>query len=56
LICGKQVGADEYLSGPSARDYIDEKIFEDAGIRLTYVDYLGYPEYRQLSSADLIIM
>ena len=41
-------GATEYLSGPSARDYIDEAQFREAGIRLTYVDYSGYPEYPQL--------
>jgi WbqC-like protein family len=41
-------GATEYLSGPSAQGYIDAKLFEDAGISLTYMDYQGYPEYPQL--------
>ena len=40
--------ADEYLSGPAARAYIDEAQFEACGIRLTYMDYSGYPEYPQL--------
>lgn len=40
--------ASEYLSGPSARGYIDEACFEKASIRLAYMDYSGYPEYRQL--------
>lgn len=47
-IC-KQTGAVEYLSGPSAKDYIDEELFKEEGITLRYMDYSGYPEYRQLS-------
>jgi WbqC-like protein family len=41
-------GATEYLSGPRARTYLDEEQFAEAGIRLTYFDYGGYPEYAQL--------
>ncbi|MBM3137707.1 MAG: WbqC family protein [Chloroflexi bacterium] len=41
------VGADEYISGPSARDYIEEEKFKEAGIRLEYMQY-NYPEYPQL--------
>ena len=41
-------GATEYLSGPAARSYIDEALFRDAGVALTYMDYAGYPEYPQL--------
>ncbi len=44
----KQVGADEYISGPSAKGYIDEDMFEKEGISLSYMDYSGYPEYPQL--------
>jgi hypothetical protein len=44
----KQAGGDEYISGPAARDYIDEQVFTDAGIVLNYIDYSGYPEYNQL--------
>jgi len=43
----RRVGATEYLSGPSARDYIEADRFEDAGIALEYIEY-GYPEYPQL--------
>lgn len=46
-IC-EQAGATEYLSGPSARAYIDLALFERAGITVTYVDYSAYPEYEQL--------
>jgi hypothetical protein len=42
-----KVGADRYLSGPSARDYIDAAAFERAGIGLEYMVY-DYPEYPQL--------
>ncbi len=44
----RQAGADVYLSGPAARDYVEEGLFEQAGIRLEYMDYSGYPEYEQL--------
>jgi WbqC-like protein family len=43
----KQAGATEYISGPSARDYIDQSQFERAGIQLTFIDYSNYPEYHQ---------
>lgn len=43
-----QAGGTEYISGPAARDYIDPKVFQDAGIQLTWFDYSGYPEYPQL--------
>jgi len=44
----RQAGATRYLSGPSARAYIDPALFERAGIALEYVDYAGYQEYDQL--------
>jgi hypothetical protein len=44
----QQAGASEYISGPAARGYIDEQMFEAAGIKLTYMDYSGYAEYTQL--------
>jgi hypothetical protein len=47
----RMAGAQEYLSGPAARAYIDEAQFQAAGIRLTYMDYSGYPEYPQLNGA-----
>ena len=46
-IC-EQAGASEYLSGPSARVYLDESLFEEAGIDVLWMDYDGYPEYDQL--------
>lgn len=45
-----QAGGTEYISGPAAKDYVDEKIFSDLGIGLTWFDYSGYPTYPQLWS------
>lgn len=42
-----KVGADLYISGPTAKSYINENSFMEAGIKLVYKDYSGYPEYHQ---------
>jgi WbqC-like protein family len=44
----RQTGAQRYLSGPSARTYLDEAMFEREGIEVVYADYSAYPEYPQL--------
>ena len=46
-IC-KDAGATHYLSGPSAKDYLDESLFEEAGIKVEWMGYSGYSEYEQL--------
>jgi hypothetical protein len=43
-----QAGADEYFSGPAARDYVDEAVFKDRKVALRWFDYSGYPSYSQL--------
>ena len=43
-----QAGGGEYVSGPAARDYIDDQVFRDRDINLTWFDYLGFREYPQL--------
>jgi len=43
-----QAGATEYISGPAAKDYVDEAVFADRGIALRWFDYSGYPPYPQL--------
>lgn len=43
-----KVKTDLYISGPTARDYINEDRFRDAGIKIVYKDYSGYPEYPQM--------
>jgi hypothetical protein len=42
-----QAGATEYVSGPSARDYIDEAVFAARHIQVSWFDYADYPEYPQ---------
>jgi hypothetical protein len=57
------LGTTHYVSGPSARDYIEKEKFEAAGITLEYMVY-DYPEYPQLhppfepqvSALDLLFM
>lgn len=46
-IC-KQAKATEYISGPLAKGYIKKNLFEGSNIKLTWMDYSGYPEYNQL--------
>lgn len=43
----RAVGADRYISGPSAQSYIELDLFAAAKIELMYIDY-AYREYRQL--------
>lgn len=45
-IC-KKLGATHYLSGPAAKDYIDDDKFKEANVSLEYIDY-SYPDYPQL--------
>jgi hypothetical protein len=44
----KELNATIYLSGPSAKSYIDESLFKKENIELEWMDYSGYPEYPQL--------
>lgn len=44
----RQVGANRYVSGPAAREYMEEERFREAGYELEYISYEGYPEYPQL--------
>ncbi len=41
-------GATRYISGPSARAYLDPDLFAAAGIEVSWVSYEGYPAYRQV--------
>lgn len=43
----QHLGCSHYISGPTARAYIDADLFERAGITLEYMRY-DYPEYPQL--------
>ena len=44
----KSAGAGHYISGPAAREYMDESLFAAEGISVSYIDYSGYPPYTQL--------
>ncbi len=46
-IC-KTLGADSYLSGIAAKDYLDENLFHQEKIKVSWTDYSNYPEYDQL--------
>jgi hypothetical protein len=43
----EQVGATHYITGPSARGYLDESMLNRHSITVEYITY-EYPEYRQL--------
>jgi hypothetical protein len=45
-IC-KCLGAEEYVSGPSAKSYLDESEFLKNGLLVRWVNYDGYVEYYQ---------
>ena len=57
----RAVGADTYLSGQGARDYLQEELFQKAGIRVVYQEF-AHPAYPQayegfhshLAALDLI--
>jgi hypothetical protein len=43
-----QAGGTHYLSGPSAKYYLDENLFPHQDIQLSWFDYQNYPDYPQL--------
>jgi hypothetical protein len=59
----QHLNCDRYVSGPSAKEYLDEDQFTRAGIALEYMNY-DYPEYEQfyppydsqVSVLDLLLM
>jgi hypothetical protein len=44
----KKLNGTHYISGPSAKSYLDVNKFEADSIQVDWVDYNGYPEYSQL--------
>jgi hypothetical protein len=44
----KQAGGTEYISGPSAKNYLDESVFFNCDIKVSWFDYSAYPSYPQL--------
>ncbi|CQR71225.1 WbqC-like protein family protein [Sporomusa ovata DSM 2662] len=39
--------ASTYISGPAAKDYLEEELFYSNNIELRYKEYAGYPQYPQ---------
>ena len=46
-IC-KQLNGTNYLTGPAAKEYLDEELFSNADINIQYFDYSNYREYDQI--------
>lgn len=44
----RMFNADTYLTGPAARNYLNEELFHAHNIKVEWMDYSGYPEYQQL--------
>jgi hypothetical protein len=44
----KKANATKYVTGPSAKNYLKEDLFKEAGLALEYFSYNEYPEYQQL--------
>jgi hypothetical protein len=44
----RAAGANRYLSGPSAKAYLDEALFASAGVAVEWMSYQGYGDYPQL--------
>lgn len=45
----RQLNATDYYTGPAAKNYMDESLFEKENIKVHYFDYTGYSEYPQLN-------
>jgi len=56
-IC-KFVGATEYISGPAARAYVDETVFDSNSIKVRWIDYSNLPRIDdpQLPERELSIL
>lgn len=50
----QQAGSTSYLSGPSAKAYVNGQRFCDAGISVQWMDYSRFPEYAQLYSPPFV--
>jgi hypothetical protein len=46
-IC-KACNATDYLSGPAAKDYLNENLAKEQNVNIHWMDYSGYPTYNQL--------
>jgi hypothetical protein len=46
-IC-KKCDVNVYLTGPSGKNYLNEKIFNDNNVKIEWINYNNYPNYNQL--------
>lgn len=46
-----QAGANIYVTGPAAQNYLDVDLFERQGVQVEWMNYDGYEEYPQLYGA-----
>ena len=44
----KKLGTNKYISGPAAKSYINEVLFNENNIEIEWMDYSNYKEYNQL--------
>lgn len=44
----RDTGATKLLLGPAAQAYLEPSLFQREGVEVEWMDYSGYPEYRQL--------
>jgi hypothetical protein len=44
----EKLSASIYLSGPAAKNYMDQQLFINSNIRIEWMDYTNYTEYSQL--------
>lgn len=49
----RELGASHYLSGPAAREYLDEGSFDAAGVQLEYLAF-DHPTYTQAHSSEFV--
>lgn len=43
----KYFNCKNYISGPTAKNYLDKNLFESNGINISWKEYSNYPEYKQ---------
>jgi WbqC-like protein len=51
LLLLQRIGATDYISGPSAKSYLDAECYARSGVQVHWKDYGSYPEYPQLHGA-----
>jgi hypothetical protein len=53
VVMMQKVGADTYLSGPGAREYLEEAQFEHVGVKVEWQEF-HHPSYPQLWGGDFV--